>query len=199
MDGGEPGFEVEIKFRAADHPALARRLAELGAESGPELEQEDVYLSHPARDFGRTDEALRLRRVGPENRVTYKGPKLGGPTKTREEIELPFASGPEALEQMTRLFQRLGFRPVAVICKVRRPFRLVRDGRPLEVALDRAEGLGDFAEVEALARDAADLPAAQATVMALAAALGLEAVERRSYLRMHLEREAGPGNPSGPA
>jgi adenylate cyclase class 2 len=72
--------------------------------------------------------------------------------------------------------------------KVRRAFHLVRDGRPMEVVLDRAEGLGDFAEVEALAEDE-DLGSAQAAVLGLARELGLERVEPRSYLRMILERD----------
>ncbi|HEU5115398.1 MAG TPA: class IV adenylate cyclase, partial [Isosphaeraceae bacterium] len=90
MSAEHAGFEVEIKFRAADHRALAARLIALGAEASEAQEHEDLYLAHPSRDFARTDEALRLRRVGDQNRVTYKGPKLGGPTKTREEIEVPF-------------------------------------------------------------------------------------------------------------
>lgn len=185
------GYEVEVKFRDADHEALAKRLRELGARESEPISQEDTYLAHPSRDFATTDEALRIRRVGPENRLTYKGPKLGGPTKTREEIELPFASGLEPLEQFTRLFERLGFQVVATIRKVRRPFHLEREGRLLEVVLDRAESLGDFAEVETLAKGPDDLPASQSAVLQLAESLGLEHQEKRSYLRMFLEGQGG--------
>ena len=45
------GYEVELKYRLADHGELERRLIELGAERGPEISQEDIYLSHPSRDF----------------------------------------------------------------------------------------------------------------------------------------------------
>src|SRR5215210_532725 len=138
------GYEVELKFRGADHADLARRLAGLGAEAGPEIDQEDAYLAHPARDFAQTNEALRLRREGSENRITYKGPRLGGPTKTREEIEVALAPGPETLARMTRVFENLGFRPVATVRKSRRPFHLSYQGRSLEVGLDLAEGLGSF-------------------------------------------------------
>ena len=60
----------------------------------------------------------------------------------------------------------------------------------MEVVLDHVEGLGTFAEVEALA-GSADLADAQAAVQALARelGLGLNQVETKSYLRMHLENE----------
>jgi adenylate cyclase class 2 len=183
------GYEVEIKFRDADHAAIERRLMALGAAAGKLVEQEDVYLAHPARDFAATGEAFRLRRDGPRNRLTYKGPKHAGPTKTREEVEVGFDAGAVAREEMSRLLGALGFRPVATVRKTRTTFHLVREGRPMEVVLDRAEGLGDFAEVEALADDH-NLADAQDAVLALARELGLAEVEPRSYLRMILERDA---------
>ena len=190
------GYEVEVKYRLVDHDQLERRLAERGAAREPVITQEDVYLSHPSRDFAVSNEALRIRRIGVENRITYKGPRLSGPTKTREEIEIAVTSGEGAFNQLVRLFENLGFRPVATVRKSRTPFHLNREGRAVEVVLDRAVGLGDFAEIEALAVTKSELPAAQAAVLALAQELGLTEVEPRSYLRMLLEpdkaREAPP-------
>ncbi len=180
-------YEVEIKFRSADHERLRRQLEALGAVAGPADAQVDTYLNHPSRDFARTGEAFRLRRIGSENRITYKGPRHEGPTKTREEIELPFAEGEETFDQLMRLFENLGFRPVATIRKTRTTFRLPDRPDHLEVALDRAEGLGDFAEVELIAATESELPDAQAAVLAVARELGLTEVEPRSYLRMALE------------
>ena len=128
-----------------------------------------------------------MRSIGDENRITYKGPRKRGPTKTREEIEIRFADGAEAAGQLRRLFELLGFHPVATIRKHRVMFELTRAGHALEVALDRAESLGDFAEVEMLAPSERDIPEAQSAVLALAAELGLSEVEPRSYLRMALE------------
>lgn len=186
-------FEVESKFRTETHAELQQRLTALGAVAKPEVVQEDIYLGHPSRDFAQTKEAFRIRRIGSENRITYKGPRLSGPTKTREEIELPFEAGEPTFEQMLRLFVNLGFREVAVVRKSRRPFHLVFQGQELEVALDKAEGLGEFAEVEAFAATESDLPAAQEAVLELARRLGLTDVEPRSYLRMHLD--ANPPQP----
>lgn len=183
------GFEIEIKFRVADHDELRRKLAGRGIEPGAAVDHRDDYLAHPSRDFAATGEAFRIRGEGPANRITYKGPKLGGPAKTREEIEVAFAEGEEARGQLARVFELLGFRPVATVRKRRTEYHLESGGRPMAVSLDLAEGLGAFAEVEALAGAEADLADAQRAVVALAGELGLSEVEPRSYLRMVLEAE----------
>jgi adenylate cyclase class 2 len=183
-------YEVEVKYRDVDHGRLARLLAERGAIAKGAVDQEDIYLSHPARDFVATNEAFRIRRLGSQNRITYKGPRRSGPTKTREEIEIAFAEGPEAFRKLLRLMENLGFRPVATVRKRREQFHLGFLDHELEVALDLAEGLGAFAEIEAFATGEDDLPAAQRAVLALAGELGLSEVEPRSYLRMVLEDRA---------
>ncbi len=192
-------FEVEIKFRVHDHAALAGRLSDIGVLADVPQAQNDLYLSHPSRDFATSDEALRLRRDGQTNHITYKGPRRAGPTKTREEIEIPFAEGPEGRADMARLFERLGFTPVLEVRKTRLTYRLRYHGRPIVVALDKVENLGAFAEVEALAANEADLPAAQDAVRTLAGELGLTDLEPRSYLRMVLEHlHASQPEPSHP-
>jgi len=184
-------YEVEVKYRVEDHDDVARRLAELGGVAAGSLDQEDTYLSHPSRDFAKTKEAFRIRRIGDDNRLTFKGPKLSGPTKTREELEIPFAEGDGRFRQMSRLLENLGFRPVATIRKRREPFHLAFEGHQIEVALDTAEGLGTFVEVEAMANGPDDLAETQRAVLALADLIGLSEVEPRSYLRMVLEALAG--------
>ena len=72
------------------------------------------------------------------------------------------AAGDQAFNQLLSLFENLGFRPVATIRKFRTSFHLNRQGRDVEVALDRAVGLGNFAEIETLAEHERDLPVAQA-------------------------------------
>jgi adenylate cyclase class 2 len=192
-------FEVEVKYRSVDHDELRRRLSEQGASPGPTEFQEDVYLRHPTRDFAVTNEALRLRRNGTENRITYKGPRRAGPTKTREEIEIPVAQGEGAFRQLSRLFENLGFQPVATIRKTRSIYFLADPPHEIEVTLDHLERLGDFAEIEIVADAESDLPAAQAAVLSLAAELGLTEVEPRSYLRMLLEtQQPEPGRDSAP-
>ena len=192
------GFEIEVKFRVADRAGLELRLVDRGLSPGARVEHQDAYLAHPSRDFAETGEAFRIRSEGALNRITYKGAKLGGPAKTREEIEVEFAAGPEAREQMGRAFELLGFKPVAMVRKRRSEYHLESRGRTMTVAIDEAEGLGMFAEVETLAATESDLASAQEVVLELATELGLTEVEPRSYLRMLLESEGRLArNPAG--
>jgi adenylate cyclase class 2 len=183
-------YEIEQKFRVDGHDTIVALLAKMAAGPDPKEDQEDVYLRHPARDLATSGEALRLRRVGDHNAITYKGPKRRAPTKTREEIEISYASGSKALEEMRRLFETLGFRPVAVVRKVRTPYHLEFERRAFEVVLDVVEGLGTFVEVETIADHEDELPEAQQAVLNLSTALGLKENEPRSYLRLILENRA---------
>jgi adenylate cyclase class 2 len=143
----------------------------------------DHYFNAPDRDFAKTDEALRIRRIGPNNRVTYKGPKRDAHTKTRTEIEVPLADGEGTAEDFSRLLVKLGYRPVAVVRKVRRTFHLTRDGFDLAVTLDQVHDVGPFAELE-IGVEEDQLDSARTTLLRVAAELGLRNSERRSYLEM---------------
>jgi len=180
-------YEVEIKFRAPDAVAIERRLTALGASWGPAVEQVDRYFAHPARDFAATDEALRLRRVGNDVALTWKGPRLDAATKTRREIELPVAAadGATTIARWTELLESLGFRPVREVVKRRRIAVVRHDDADVEAALDEVVGLGEFLELEVQA-DAAGIETARRRIEAVARELGCGAPERRSYLELLL-------------
>lgn len=178
-------FEVEQKFRVSDLAALEQRLLALGAITGEDQEQVDRYYRHPARDFAQTDEALRLRRIGEHNYITYKGPKLDTATKTRREIEMALPAGEPGAVQAAELLAALSFEPVLEVRKHRRHLTLSYHGTTVEIALDRVAEVGEFVELELIA-DESSLPAAQQTIAALARELQLTESERRSYLEMLL-------------
>jgi adenylate cyclase class 2 len=186
-------LEIEQKFRQVDFTALEQRLAEQGARAGAEVVEVDHYFNAPDRDFARTGEAFRLRRVGPDNYLTYKGPRAAHAVKTRTELEVPLPSGDEAAAGHIELLQHLGYRPVAAVRKRRRNFHLKRAGFSFTICLDEVDHLGRFAEVEVLA-EPAQLEAARAAVMELARDLGLDEVEPRAYLTMLL-LSARPARP----
>lgn len=181
-------IEVEQKFAVDSFAAIEAKLAELGAQIGPPVEQCDRYFAHPARDFAATDEALRIRRIGEKNFITYKGPKLDAKTKTRRELELPLVDGEAGAEQFTELLAALGFTPVGEVRKHRRHATLLWQDRPIEVALDEVDDVGTFVEVE-LVVDEAERESATAVVESLAAHLGLTHAERRGYVQLLLEKK----------
>src|SRR3954467_4665043 len=112
-------LEVEAKYRVPDFTAAEARLRDWGATLVAEQAEADHYLNAPDRDFARTDEALRLRRTGDRNFLTYKGPRRGTATKTRPELEIPCPPGDEAAADYLALFGHLGYRRTAVVKKRR--------------------------------------------------------------------------------
>jgi adenylate cyclase class 2 len=179
-------WEVEQKYRVADLASIRERLMALGATLGEPFEQADRYLNHPSRDFRLTDEALRLRQSGEAMFVTYKGPRIDLTTKTRQEIELPLPFGPATIADFTQLFEALGFRRVITVSKRRQPAELSWQGHAVQVALDDVAGVGTFVELEVVS-DEAGLAGAKQAIQGLGSRLGLDQVERRSYLELFLE------------
>jgi len=183
-------YEVEMKFAVADMAALESRLVACGATISQPQSEVDVYFSHPARDFAQTDEALRIRRQGQTNFITYKGPKIDRTTKTRHEIDLPLPPGEETAQAWTGMLTALGFTIVGEVRKSRRKAHILWQGRRVEASLDGIEGLGMFAELE-LVVESEGLEAAKACIASLATHLGLERSERRSYLELLIEENSG--------
>jgi adenylate cyclase class 2 len=180
-------LEIEQKFASADFAAIEKQLSEWQARRGEEHSEVDHYFNAPDRDFARTDEAFRLRRIGSASFLTYKGPKQPGAVKVRTELEIPLRDGDETAEQFMQLLVHLGYRPVAVVRKHRRHFHLTRGGFALIVCLDEVEQLGRFAEVEIVApEDQADK--AKTVLAETATALSLTQLERRSYLNLLLRQ-----------
>jgi adenylate cyclase class 2 len=181
-------LEVEVKFAVADFAPLEAVLAQWNAQLEPPRRDEDRYFNAPDRDFAQTDEALRIRSIGEINALTYKGRKCDPDTKTRLEIEVPFASGAAAADNLARLLVQLGYRPVATVRKTRRVAHFRHGGFMLQATLDEVAGVGRFAEVETMA-DESRFAEAKTAVLAAAAQLGMTQPERRSYLQLLLSDE----------
>jgi adenylate cyclase, class 2 len=176
-------YEVEMKFPVAHSAVLEGKLTGLGATIAAPQTEVDTYFAHPARDFAKTDEALRIRRKGSTNFLTYKGPKIDAATKTRHEIDLPLPPGEETAAAWSGMLEALGFTAAGEVRKSRRKAHVPWQGRSVEVSLDEVERLGTFVELELLA-ETADLDATRACIVALAGELGLKGSERRSYLEL---------------
>ncbi len=180
-------LEVEIKFPVSDLAAFEDRLMAQGAEFRSRQRESDYYHNAPHRDFAKTDEALRVRETGECRYITYKGPRRDADTKTREEIEVPLATRPDAASNMARLLETVGFRRVAMVQKWRSQYRLRRKGFLVLITLDRVQDVGNYVELEIMVPED-QYEAARKTVIDLGEELGLSQPERRSYLELFLEK-----------
>jgi adenylate cyclase class 2 len=178
-------LEIEMKFRVTDFGKVADKLRQWQARADDPIQEADHYYNAPDRDFGRTDEAYRLRRIGAANIVTYKGPRQAGLTKTRTEIEVPLAPGTEAADDYCRLLTHLGYRAVAIVRKKRSAYHFARGAFALQACLDEVDQVGTFVEVEIVVPEE-NKDEAQKVLLQAVADLELKDGERRSYLEMLL-------------
>jgi adenylate cyclase class 2 len=181
-------LEIEQKYANADFDAIEQRLAAWGVTAHEDEEESDDYYNAPDRDFKQTDEAFRLRRIGPKNFLTYKGPKQTAAVKIRTELEVPLPDGDAAAAQFAELLKHLGYRYVATVQKRRRAYKFRRDPFAVAVCLDDVARLGRFAEVEIVAPEQ-QRDAAHDLLTQLATELHLTDVERRSYLGLLLDKK----------
>ncbi len=182
-------FEVEVKFRLRDREEAERVrecLERIDAKLLEDVVEEDLYFSHPCRDFSKTDEALRVRALRrgtlEEIFLTYKGPRLGSEAKTRREATVQVDNRDVLLE----ILESLGFRPVARV----RKRRLVYTKENYTITLDEVDGLGYFVEIEVVtdSEDLADRCVRDILNFASTLGLGEDRIERRTYLEMLLEK-----------
>ena len=138
-------MEIEAKFRVDSHDPVRNRLREVGA----------TFVAHMVetnRIFDARDGLLRARGEGLRIRVavsedgrasttlTFKGPRLPGALKQREELEVSVSDGQTAAD----ILDRLGY--VQVLCYQKRRERW-RLGACL-VELDEPAKIGLFVEIE---------------------------------------------------
>ncbi|ABS55844.1 putative adenylyl cyclase CyaB [Methanoregula boonei 6A8] len=157
-------LEIELKVRVDALDPLRKNLLARHAEFTGKQHEHDIYYNAPHRDFGTTDEALRVRYTDGPALVTYKGKKIPELNlKAREELNTCVESG----EVFETILNRLGFTKTAEVNKWRENYRLGN----ASFALDTVEGLGTFAEIEIMAENNGE--AATAEIMKLAKELGI--------------------------
>ncbi|OHD63096.1 MAG: hypothetical protein A2176_08315 [Spirochaetes bacterium RBG_13_51_14] len=166
-------LEIEIKSPCDDYAAVIEKLASLGARRTGKKKEYDRYLNHPARDFKNSDEALRVRQVDERIVLTYKGPKIGTVSKTRIEEEVTVGD----IDAILSILRLLGFSESGMVVKERETFVL----GDIAICIDNVEGLGNFVELETKGTDRERL---EQELLTLAGQLGLNRLERKSYLEM---------------
>lgn len=177
-------IEVEVKAHVDDLKNIERSIIALGAAPIGIENQADTYYNSKYRDFGETDEALRIRAMDGEYILTYKGPKMDKRSKTRREFEVAINDA----NNMGEILASLGFYPVASIIKKRKNYRL---GEFL-IALDDVRNIGNFIEVEITAKNSRNYEEKLDTIFRFIEKLGIsrDATIRESYLEMFLGKKS---------
>jgi adenylate cyclase class 2 len=137
-------LEIELKVRVPSLDPVRQQLAGHNARFIGRTHEHDVYYNAPHRDFGVTDEAVRVRYTNNHAVITYKGAKItASGLKAREELNTAVESG----EIFEAILDRLGFTRTAEVNKWRENYQL----GTASVSLDSVEELGTFVEIEVLA------------------------------------------------
>ena len=178
-------IEIEVKASVEDPKQLERSLIEFGATPIGIETQADTYYNAPYRDFGKTDEALRIRVEDGKSVLTYKGPKMDKVSKTRKEVETEIKD----IDGMGDILSSLGFFPVATVSKKRKNFRI----GDFFISLDEVRDLGHFIEVEISVKDSRNFQEKVESIFKFMGKLGInrESSIRKSYLEMILEKKEG--------
>lgn len=174
-------LEVELKVKVPSLDPVREKLAGKNARFLGRVHEHDIFYNAPHRDFGMTDEAVRVRYTDDRAVVTYKGPKIRTfGLKAREELNVAVESG----ETFETMLDRLGFTRTLEVNKWRETYEL----GAASVSLDTVDGLGTFAEIEVIVQNEADNPTAM--IEQIAKEIGVEGEPiLASYLELLLAKK----------
>ena len=145
-------IEVELKLPIYKRSATEAALVREGFTPGDLIREYDLYFSGSAKDFIKSDEALRIRnsenlhKRTSKSFLTYKGRKLDQVSMTRKELE----TGIEDAGTAAEILAALGYEKQFPVSKLRQYYH--RDD--VTACVDQVEGLGSFLELELLVPEA---------------------------------------------
>ncbi|MHC4871215.1 MAG: class IV adenylate cyclase [Planctomycetota bacterium] len=170
-------FEIECKIQIESRETVSEIItAAGGADFGDKLEQNWVYDTEN-NNLRQSSSLLRIRSYD-KNIITFKGPYKESAFKKREELECSV----DSIENIKKIFERLGYRQVWYYEKYRHKFKL----DSAEIVLDKVPELGNFIEIEA---------DSEAAVRKLLEKLGLkeDCHINKSYLQIFAEKCSSEG------
>ena len=179
------GTETEVKIRLANAPDILARLHDAGfAVSTPRQFEANTLYETKDGSVARNGMLLRLRQVGEKAVITWKGPGVPGPYKSKPELETTIGSA----QTLHQILGHLGYQPSFRYEKYRTEFMRAGDDRGV-VTVDETP-IGHFLELEGTG----------AWIDATAAKLGFSPADYvlDSYGRLYLadceRRGVEPGN-----
>ena len=174
-------IEVEVKAIVKDFEEVRNKLTQIGAVKIKTEHQSDIYYNAPHKDFGETDEALRIREIPEKGKkrviLTYKGAKLDNISKTRKEIEVDVSDS----KNTSLILENLNFRRAASVKKNRDIYHI----KEFIITLDTVQDVGTYVEIETEANEDEDTSESIQKIYGIYKQLGIEeGFERRSYLEL---------------
>lgn len=183
--------EIKTKLEETERSEILCFLYDHGAELLKETIEDDQYFNSPFVDFGKSDEALRLRKtrlLGETNELgrdglllTYKGPKIHINSKTRREINIKLEK--DQAKSLTKIFNSLGFHKSGTVIKTRTEITF----RGFLICLDNVEDLGEFMEIEKIVSDSELIDEIVEKMKSLFPGLSGKEWIRDSYLEMYIK------------
>jgi adenylate cyclase class 2 len=138
--------EIEAKMKVPDLSPVRVRLQELAGELRGAVIETNTFFDTKDHSLLAKDQGLRLRHArdpvshSEVSTITFKGPRLHGQLKSREERELTVSSAKDSMA----LLESLGFARVLSFQKRRESWML----EGCHVELDELPYLGVFVEIE---------------------------------------------------
>lgn len=133
--------EIELKFFVDDLAPIRRALLQVGAVKSWAGVEKDLFFDTKPGTFKKTRQTLRIRDAGGKTLLTYKEHKSEKGAKICDEYQLEIKDAKE----VTRIFERLGFR---IEGKYIKPKREYWDLPKVAITLDEYP-FGKFIEIEA--------------------------------------------------
>ncbi len=180
--------EIKLPLRQGDAERIAAVLSGRGFRQAARFRQRDTYFDNAAGEIRRGGKALRVRETedlghgGLTATMNFKGPRMDRISMTRQELETEVGQA----ETGRQILAALNYAPVPPeVFKERTEYRR----EEITACLDRVEGLGDFLELEIMAREGEEGPA----LLRLEGLLGelgygMSDTVTRSYLGMLTEK-----------
>lgn len=170
-----------MKAKINDKKEVLEKINEIGGKYSHTEKQHDIYYNAPNKDYAKTDEALRIREIpdGDDFKrvLTYKGPKIDTKSKTRKEVEVTIND----TDNMNEILLNLGFKPSAIVNKIRRVF----DYEDYTITLDKLDKLGYYMEIEFIAKEGSNIEEIRNNIIKIFEKLGITSgFERVSYLEL---------------
>jgi adenylate cyclase, class 2 len=135
--------EIEVKIPLRDSADIERRLSNAGfTVSTPRCFEANTVYDTADLALRKREMLLRLRQSGRNGILTWKGPEVPGPHKSRPELETTVGS----LESLHKILDQLGYHPVFRYEKYRTEFEAVDRGGG-KITFDETP-IGEFLELE---------------------------------------------------